>query len=89
VGIARQERRDAAADAEIVDIFRPADEAFIGGELQELEGAPAGIGRQRLDFCYLHRQSLSAPSLRGAIATKQSRMTNATLDCFAPLAMTK
>jgi len=88
-GVARNERADAAADAEIVDVFRPADEAFIGGEFQEIEGAPAGIGGQCLDFCYLHRKSLSTPSLRGAIATKQSRTTDAALDCFASLAMTK
>ena len=43
-GVARQHRGDAAADAEIVDVFRPADQPFVGGELQEIKGAPAGIG---------------------------------------------
>ena len=47
-GKARDQRRHAA-DAEIVDIFRPADEAIIGRELQEREIPPAGIGLQGLD----------------------------------------
>jgi hypothetical protein len=34
------------------------------------------------------RMRTRAPSLRGALATKQSRILRAALDCFAPFAMT-
>ena len=55
-----QDRRQAAdhgghtVTARAFVVFAPADNARVGGDLEEVEVAPDAVGMQRLDAVYLH-----------------------------------
>ena len=60
----RREPRDRGGNADAAEglvVLAPADKPLVGGDLQEVEGASAAVGMQRLHLRDLHRVSSVRP----------------------------